>query len=225
MMNRAWFFSLARPGFAAVLLALSLLAPVPGRADVNPSQQAELDKAEAYLNSIGTLKAHFLQVASSGDTAEGTVYLARPGRLRLDYDPPSPVLVVTHGTFLVYYDKQLKQTSYVDVDSTPAGVLVKPRVQLDQGELKVTHVGHSDGLLTVTVIRRQDPSQGSITLIFNEQPLQLRQWRVIDAQGQTTTVSLYDLHPGVKLDNELFVFRDPNDTDVINLGNERRLAP
>lgn len=199
-----------RRGLTAAAFAAALL-PTAGWA-FSAEEQAEIVKAEDYLNGIGTLKAHFMQANPNGDTAEGTVYLARPGRLRLEYDPPSPILVVTHGTFLVYYDKQLEQTSYVDVDSTPAGVLVKPKVQLDQGELKVTRVTHNPGVVNVTITKREDPRQGNITLTFTEQPYQLRQWKVLDQQGQTTVVSLYDTRSGVSLDNKLFDFTDPKAT-------------
>lgn len=194
--------------------AAFMAALLPGASwAFSAEEQAEIAKAEDYLNGIGTLKAHFMQANPSGDTAEGTVYLARPGRLRLEYDPPSPILVVTHGTFLVYYDKQLDQTSYVDVDSTPAGVLVKPKVQLDQGELKVVRVSRASGVINITVTKREDPRQGNITLTFTEQPFQLRQWKVLDQQGQTTVVSLFDARSGMTLDNQLFYFHDPKATD------------
>ena len=195
---------------AAFLLAL---LPVTAAHAFSAADQAEIDKAETYLNQISTLKAHFLQANPNGDTNEGTVYLSRPGRLRLEYDPPSPILVVTHGSFLVYYDKDLQQTSYVDVDSTPAGVLVKPKVQLNAGELTVSRVSHNPGVVNITVTKRDDPRQGNITLTFTEKPFQLRQWKVLDQQGQVTTVSLFDASSGQSLDNALFEFNDPKMTD------------
>lgn len=202
---------------AAAGLFLALTAP-----GLAADRQQDIDKADAYLNAITTLKAHFLQAAPNGDISEGTVYLSRPGRLRLEYDPPSPILVVTHGTFLVYYDKSLNQTSYVDVDSTPAGVLVKAKVKLDQDDLQVTKVSRKDGLVLITVTKRDEASQGAITLIFTEEPFQLRQWKVLDQQGQITTVTLSDAHPGVSLDKALFEFQDPNFSTEPDLSTKHR---
>lgn len=201
-------------GWAGWCLALAMgllaLAGPPAAAAVPASaDKAAIDQAETYLNGISTLKAHFMQVSPDGSTAEGTVYLWRPGRLRLDYDPPSPIQVIADGNFLIYYDKQLKQVSYVDLDSTPAGILVRPKVTLDANDLKVTKVGHQPGVLNVTVIKAADPAQGRITLVFTEQPFQLRQWQVVDPQGQVTTVSLFDAETGLALDKDLFYFKDP----------------
>jgi outer membrane lipoprotein-sorting protein len=194
---------------SAVLLGLVLMTGHPAIAALSTADETDIQKAEQALNAVTTLKAHFLQVSAAGDTVEGTAYLSRPGKMRLEYDPPSPILVVCDGSFLIYYDKQLKETSYVGIDSTPAGVLVRPQVKLNEQDLEVTKVSHQPGILQVTVIRRSEPHQGQITLVFSEGPFQLKQWRVVDQQGQTTTVSLYDVQTGMTLDPKLFVFRDP----------------
>ena len=195
--------------FAVIGLVLALGGAAGAAAPVG-NDQAEIAKAEAYLNGIGTLRARFMQVGPDGGTVEGTVYLSRPGHRRLEYDPPSPVLVIADGRFLIYYDKQLKQVSYVGLDSTPAGILVKPQIRLDGDDLKVARVGRQPGVLNITVVNKNDPGQGRITLVFTEQPLQLRQWQVTDPQGQMTTVSLFDAHDGLALNKDLFVFDDPN---------------
>ena len=194
-------------GIAAVMstASVSLAAIAP----LSSEDKAQVEQVETYLNGITSLKAHFLQVNPDGQAVEGTVFLARPGRLRLDYDPPSPILVVTNGNMLVYYDKQLEQVSYVDVDSTPAGVLIKPQIKLDDGDLQVVKVVEAKATLNVTVTHRKDPGQGAITLVFSQQPFQLRQWKVLDQQGQITTVSLFNAQSGLSFDKELFHFHDP----------------
>lgn len=184
-------------------------AAAPAFAALTEANQAIVKEANDYLNQVHTLKAHFVQDASNGSQAEGTIYLDRPGKLRLDYDPPSPILVVAHDNTLVYYDKSLQQVSYVDLDSTLAGVLVQPQVDLNGKDLEVTGVVHQPGTLRVTVTKRGDPSQGKITLVFTEKPFELRQWQVVDAGGQVTQVTLYDAQSGLSLDKELFVFHDP----------------
>ncbi|HIJ63660.1 MAG TPA: outer membrane lipoprotein carrier protein LolA [Rhodospirillaceae bacterium] len=197
-------------------LILLLLA---GPALAEPEAQ-DVAKAESWLNQVKTLKARFLQVSPDGGSVEGTVSLWRPGRLRLDYDPPSPILLIADGSWLIYYDRQLDQTSYVDLDSSPAGILVRSDVKLDSGDLKLVKIGHQPGLLEITVTKRDDPGEGRITLVFTEAPFQLRQWRVVDPEGKTTTVSLYDTRTGVELDKKQFEFHDPHNTGQPDLSGK-----
>jgi len=196
-------FSKAKMALAAALLAIPFSA---AQAD----DKADIAQAEDYLNTVQTLKARFIQVAPSGETAEGDLMLWRPGRMRLEYDPPAPILVLATGKFLVYFDKKLKQTSYMDLETSIAGVLVRDRVRLDGDDLKVLKVAHAPDLVNITVTHRKDPSQGQITLVFTQHPFALRQWQVLDAQNQATTVSLFEPKLGIPLDPELFKFRDPN---------------
>ncbi|HEY1720108.1 MAG TPA: outer membrane lipoprotein carrier protein LolA [Magnetospirillaceae bacterium] len=194
--------------FACVALVAATMA-APAFAALSDSDQSIVKQANDYLDQVHTLKAHFVQNAADGSQSEGTIYLDRPGKLRLDYDPPSPIQVITKDNTLVYYDKSLQQVSYVDIDQTLAGVLVQPHVDLNGKDLQVTGVVHQPDTDRVTVVKRGDPSQGKITLVFTEKPFQLRQWQVVDAQGQPTQVTLYDAQTGLSLDNELFVFHDP----------------
>jgi len=196
-------FSKAKMALAAALLAVPLSA-------ASADDKADIAQAEDYLNTVQTLKARFVQVAPSGETAEGDLFLSRPGRMRLEYDPPAPILVLATGKFLIYYDKKMKQTSYMDLDTSIAGVLVRDKVKLDGQDLKVLKVTHAPDLLNITVTHRKDPSQGQITLVFTQHPFALRQWQVLDAQNQATTVSLFEPKLGIPLDPELFKFHDPN---------------
>ena len=194
---------------AAALTAATLaLAAQPSRALTDSDQQL-VAQADAYFDQVRTFKAHFLQEAADGAESEGDLYIDRPGKLRLEYQPPSPVLVVADGDSLVYYDKSLQQVSYIDLDSTMAGVLVRDHVKLDEGDLEVTQIGRRPGAASITVTRRKDPKQGRIALVFSEKPFELRQWQVTDQQGQVTTVTLYDAQSGLALDPNLFVFHDP----------------
>ena len=198
----------------AVLLAAIIVAPANAadfkRAQLSAQDRVDITHAQDALNDIATLKARFLQISSNGAQAEGNVYLHRPGRLRLQYDPPSPLLVVADGTFLIVHDKTLDNPSYIPLGSTPAGVLVRDDVQLDGKDLAVTHITHQPGVINITVVQTDDPLNGQLTLVFTERPFQLRQWRIVDAQNQTTTVSLYSVETGIPLDSKLFEFKDPN---------------
>ena len=74
---------------------------------------AAATRGERLLNDIKILKAHFVQVSSNGAYAEGEAYVDRPGHLRFDYDPPTPVLIIANGLSLLYYDKELKEATFL----------------------------------------------------------------------------------------------------------------
>lgn len=174
--------------------------------------QAQLQRIEASLNAVRTVRSAFQQNASNGETAQGQLYLKRPGRLRVEYQPPVPILVVADGSFLVYYDRALEQVSYIPLNSTPAGILLEKQISLNDPELVVTDYQQVDGTIRVAVTRKTAATEGSILLIFDEQTAALRQWAVTDAQGITTLVTLLDPAFNVDVDSSLFVFKDPRNS-------------
>jgi outer membrane lipoprotein-sorting protein len=207
-------FHLTRRRFLALSAALPLALPAQAapRKALSAQDRADVERAEAFLNSFSTLKARFLQIAPNGAQTEGTAFFSRPGRMRLQYDPPSPMLVVADGRFLIVHDRDLDAPSYIPLDSTPAGILVRDNVRLDDKDVAVIRVGRAPGILTVSLVQADDPGQGELTLVFTERPFALKQWRVLDPQGNTTAVSLFETQTGLPLDPRLFEFKDPSQT-------------
>lgn len=202
----------------AVVLTIALAAasghaaPTPPKpAALSEQDRADIARIEDYLNGITTLQSRFLQVSQAGGYAEGELLLSRPGRLKLEYAPPVPVLIVVNGRFVTYYDKQLKQVQHVPTEQTPASILVRDTISLAPGDLTVTEFERGPGTLRVTVVRTADPGMGSMALVFADRPLALKKWTVTDAQGQVTDVSLLGPRFGVTLDPRAFDFQPPPD--------------
>ncbi|HVZ06949.1 LolA family protein [Rhodopila sp.] len=195
------------PAFASTLLSPVLLAvSPPARAALErltPQQQADIARVEAYLNGIKTLQAHFFQVAGDGGTSQGTAWLERPGRMRFQYDPPAPYLLIASHGVLTFNDASLQQTSNIPLSRTPLGILLADKVTLT-GAVTVTDIQRLPGQLQLTLVRTDSPGDGSLTLIFSDQPLVLRQWVVIDAQRRETHVTLSDIRLGGSFDPALF---------------------
>lgn len=192
-------------------LLVPLAAPAWGQARaaaLTPQDRTDVARVEAYLNSVRALNSRFLQVAPDGRTSGGQAWLVRPGRLRFQYDPPSPFLLVGGNGLLVFHDSQLKQTSNIPLGSTPLGLLLQDNLRLS-GDVTVTGIQRLPGQLQVTVARTRSPQDGSLTLIFADAPLALRQWTVMDAQRQETRITLSDIRLGGSYDRKLFEFVDP----------------
>ena len=166
----------------------------------------DLRRVETYLEAIKTLKGRFLQTSSNGGVASGKVFMSRPGRMRFEYDPPTPILMIADGVFLIYIDQELDQVTHVFLKSTPVGFLMSENVELT-GEITVTKLERTPAILRVTVQDTEEPEKGSTTLVFSDKPLMLRKWKIVDAQNIETSVTLTDVITGIKLDPELFVYK------------------
>jgi outer membrane lipoprotein-sorting protein len=193
----------------SLLLSTAALLPLGQAARAAPDiilsaqDQADIQRIEAYLNSLKALKAHFMQVAPDGGISEGTAWLERPGRMRFQYDPPSPfLLIAAHGS-LVFHDSSLQQTSNIPLGRTPLGILLAEHVTLS-GPVTVTAIQRLPGQIQLTLVRTASPGDGSLTLIFADPPLVLRQWTVVDAQRRETHVTLYNAQNGGSFDPQLF---------------------
>lgn len=184
---------------------------------LSPQDQADIERIEAYLNSIHTLRARFLQVAPDGRLSQGTAWLARPGHLRFQYDPPSTILLVTSYGQLVFEDRSINQVTQIPLSRTPLGILLANQVRLS-GAVTVTGIQRLPGQLEVSMVRTATPGEGSLTLIFSENPLALRQWTLVDAQRRATHVTLSDVETGIRLNLGLFEFVDPRQGSGTNSG-------
>jgi outer membrane lipoprotein-sorting protein len=184
---------------AAAVLPARAMADTP----LSAADQADIARIEAYLNGLKSLKAHFTQVAQDGSLSGGTAWLERPGRMRFQYDPPAPFLLLASNGVLTFNDSSLRQSSNIPLSRTPLGILLADKVVLG-GAVRVLALQRLPGQLQVTLMRTESPGDGTLTLVFADQPLALRQWIVVDAQRRETRVTLNDVQTGGKFDQRLF---------------------
>jgi outer membrane lipoprotein-sorting protein len=177
------------------------------------TRKADLQAASAYLNSIKTLKARFLQVSPDGQFAQGEFLLRRPGRLRFEYDPPSPFLVLADGFLLHFLDRELGEPQSWPIKDTPLGVLVAEDVDLVK-DGNVEGILRRPGTLEITLRDQDRPDEGTVTLVFSADPLILRQWKIVDAQKQKTTVTLDKIETGLPLHGSLFIMPGKKELDA-----------
>lgn len=192
-------------GAPALLLAGTA---APAAAALSGTDMRDLARISNYLNGITTLQGNFVQVGHDGELSEGTFYLRRPGRIRFEYRPPNPALVVADGVWVGVYDKRLNTLDRYPLNSTPLDLLLRERVDLRK-EGAVQSIERGEGVMRVLAIDPDNADQGSITLVFGDNPLELRQWIVVDAQGLATTVALSAIQANVKLDPNLFFIEEP----------------
>jgi len=180
----------------------------PGAAaPLTDQDRHDVQRIEAHLNALRSLTASFLQISDQGGVAEGRIFLQRPGRLRLDYADPTPLLIIAARGQIIQHDRELKQTSYLPLGASPAAILLRERVELS-GEVTVSAVERSAGTLRIALVQTEDPRSGRLTLVFRDAPLQLVNWVVVDGQGATTRINLTNIQTGVAIDQRMFEFRE-----------------
>ena len=188
-------------GFALLLPNMAMAKDAFG---LNATQVTKVKKAQNYLNKMTTLKAKFIQATSRGGFARGKLWISVPGRMRFDYDPPIEVIIVSNGKTVLFKDEALDQLSYIAFDATPASMLLGGKVDFFGPNVLLTDFENDDGTVRITVVREEDPAEGSLTMVFNASSMALIKWMIIDAQGIATTVSLLEPRFGAKIDAKLF---------------------
>lgn len=195
-------------GMALLLSAGGMTGGAEAQQSLNDDQSFVVSKVEDYLRSLDTMQGDFKQIGPTGNITTGRFYLRRPGRLRFEYDPPANILIVSDGFWLVLQDRELENFNRFPVFDTPLGALVADEIDL-LAWAEVLNVTNQRGLLELTLQDRKKPEEGWLRLSFTRPPLRLRQWRVLDAQGGLTTVSLSNVETGMPLPHSLFVFDEP----------------
>lgn len=167
----------------------------------------KIQQIEDYLNNIKSLEADFVQTASNGSSAEGKLFIAKPNKIRMEYAPPVSVLIVGDGNYIVYNDKELDQVTNIDYDDIPATMILGNDLKIDNKNIKITDYYEDAGTTSVTLDYANKGDVGPITLIFSNDPFELKQWKIIDPQSVEVAVSLYGTQKDAGLDASLFKFR------------------
>jgi outer membrane lipoprotein-sorting protein len=191
------------PASSAPATKLARVDPAaPGA--LNAAQRATVERVNGYFNSVSTLVGNFVQVGPDRQRLEGDFYLQKPGKVRFDYDPPSPVELIADGSSVVVRDRKLATQDLYPLSQTPLRFLLAEKLDL----LKDTNVVgvYQDDLFINVVIEEKHPVVGThrLMLMFGAQDSELKQWTITDPQGYDTTIAIFNLDQTRKPDPSLF---------------------
>lgn len=172
-------------------------------ADAERSREEELAAASDYLNALDTMQGRFLQIDHRGVTDTGLFFLSRPGKVRFEYDPPHPSLIVSDGRTVAHEDRDLETIDRIPLRDTPLNMFLRDDVDLS-ADAEIGRVWREEGLLLIEAADRDGRVEGEITLVFSTPALELRAWAVRDALGQETRVMLNEIVRGGEIDPDLF---------------------
>lgn len=173
-------------------------------ATFDANQKAQAAKVSAYLSSLSTLVGNFVQVGPDGSKTKGDFFIQKPGKVRFEYDAPSPIAMIADGSSLAVRDRKLATQDIYPLSQTPLRYLLSDRIDLmkDTNVVSVT----ADDLYISVIIEEKNALVGTsrLMLMLGAKDNQLKQWTVTDPQGYDTTVAIYNLDTTKKPDPGLF---------------------
>jgi outer membrane lipoprotein-sorting protein len=205
---------LTRRAFLGV--AFAAVAALPAAAaeplKLSPEQETAVNAISDYLNSFKTLQGEFTQISPKGNMSQGVFYIAKPGKMRFEYAPPNPFLIVSDGTWLTIKNVKKEKGDQFPLSQTPLRLVLGNKVDIVK-DTSVLDYQDQDGILTVTVEDKKNTlGSGQLTLVFDQTRKVLQQWIVTDGKGRKTTVSLENLQAGIEPDPKLFVVKIKRDS-------------
>jgi len=171
---------------------------------LNPDQRAIIDKVNNYLSNMQVLSGKFVQVGPDGRKTQGQFYISKPGKVRFEYDDPSPIELIADGQSVVVRDRNLATQDVYPLSQTPLRFLLADKVDLMK-DSSLTAV-YADDVFTTVVVEEKNGIVGTsrLMIMFDAKTMQLKQWTVTDPQGYDTTVAVYNLDTARRPDPNMF---------------------
>lgn len=175
----------------------------------NQVYKKDLQKIENYLNNIKNLSANFVQKSESG-YVKGKFYLARPGKMRVEYENQPKILIVVNGSILSYQDLELDEVSNLRTNTTPASFLTRENISFTAKDVKLVDFKKNDEYVMVAVIKKNRPEAGKFKLYFKNEPFSFVKMEVEDELEQATSISLENVEFPDNLNKNLFIIKNKN---------------
>ena len=178
-------------------------------ADFSKNQLSTLGRLESYLKSIKTLRADFSQFSNDGKKINGKIYLSRPGKIRFEYDKPSPILIVGNKGWVIYENKEINQIAEYPIKQTPLAFLLEKEFSFNIRNININKLVVEKGYIEINILHKNSFNKSSLTIIFENNPINLRKWNIVDPQGNSITINLFNIEKNITIDKSLFVFTYP----------------
>jgi len=188
------------------LTILSQAALAAKSIEVTADQAASIRQINDYINGFKNLQGEFTQVSPKGNTSRGIFFISKPGKMRFEYAPPNPFLIVADGKWLTIKNRAKEKGDQFPLSETPLRLVLGNGVDLLR-DTNILSFDEAEGLTTLTLEDKEGILGGQLILVFNQEQKALQQWVVIDSKGRRTTVSLENVVAGVKPDPQLFVVK------------------
>jgi len=189
-----------------IMLTIAMQASAAKSIELTPKQTASIQEISTYINGFTTLQGDFTQTSPKGKMSKGIFYISKPGKMRFEYAPPNPFLIVADGKWLTVKNRKKEKGDQYPLSQTPLRLVLNQGVDLIR-DTNILAYEEADGLATLTLEDKDDVLGGKLILVFDRKRRALQQWIVVDSKGRQTTVSLENIVAGIDPDPKLFVVK------------------
>ena len=145
--------------FVASLMVAVGTANAANNVQLSEAQLAVVKKLGDYFNSLTTMKGEFTQVSPKGNVSAGVFYISKPGKMRFEYAPPNPFVIVSDGRWVTVKNNAKNKADQYPLSATPLNLMLAKDVDLLK-EAKILGVEEKSGVFWVTLESR-DTGAGS----------------------------------------------------------------
>jgi outer membrane lipoprotein-sorting protein len=171
--------------------------------------RSDLKQIEDYLNKITTLTAKFTQKTSgSSNKVTGKFYLARPGKMRVEYLAEPKILITVNDSSLSYYDVELDEISELSTNTTPASFLTRANISFDAKDVEVTDFKKTANEIKISVMKKNRKEAGEFSLIFKRNPFEFSRMEVKNDLDQIVTVTLSNIDFESPIPSSMFILKN-----------------
>jgi len=210
--------------FSVLLLAFAVLpAPAVSVAGMTPENIAA--RLQQVYDATTTMSADFTQKTSlknSSRTREGAgrIVIARPGRIRWDYDRPDRQVIICRPERIVMYFAASRQmvesdaAAYLKNDITTSFFMGRGRIA-DDFEIMENTVEDSRYPYALRLVPKNPHPQVKRIDLWLGPDFLVRKLALLDHFGSVTEITLSRVRANVPIDDALFSFTPPEGTEIV----------
>ena len=169
-------------------------------AEVTLPKNKSIKLIKDYLGDIKTLQAEFSQTNHTEDIMTGIFFLKKPGKIRLSYDPPQNLQIVSKQQAVLIFDPKNGGSGPLTypLHSTPLSFLIKNDLSLF-----INENGESLELSNLIIFKVRNP-QYNLSIEFNKNPVSLLGWEFENQMGELIKIRLNNIHKNKYISDEIF---------------------
>ena len=173
------------------------------------------------LNEMNSLTGNFKQkvLDPNGETLQevsGQFFFKKPNLFKWDYLEPSKSQLISDGELLYLYDPDLKQVVISQLKKlggvSPAMLLVNRDIE---NLFEISIIQDRKGINWFKALP-QEPGKANFKEVFiNFIQKELKGMKIIDSFDNTTEIEFINVSRNTNINEAIFLFNTPEDTDVI----------
>ena len=190
---------------ALIMMLMLPIHAVSGGLALADTHGRVIEELSNHFASVPTMTGEFIQFGPNGEQTGGQFFIQRPGKLRFEYEAPSPLMLVSNGKTIGVRNKKLKTWQYMPLRKNPLSILLADQISVSDKSIR--SVDSNEDVTRVVMGDKSIFGDSEIVLLFDPLNYDLRQWTIKDNQGKETSVMIFNVQKNVPIPSKLFQLR------------------